>query len=47
MDNLTPTSLLAIMPNTKSEINNFSDMLLTAINNGEINPLKIQVQLNQ
>lgn len=45
MDNLTPTSLLAIMPNTKSEINNFSDMLLTAINNGEINPLKIQVQL--
>lgn len=45
MDNLTPTSLLAIMPNTKSEISNFSDMLLTAINNGDIDPLKIQVQL--
>lgn len=45
MDNLTPTSLLAIMPNTKGEINNFSEMLLNGINSGEIDPLKIHVQL--
>lgn len=44
-DTTTPTSLLAIMPNTKDEINSFADKLLTQIGNGEIDPLKIHVQL--
>lgn len=42
---MTPTSLLAIMPNKKEEIKTFSEMLLTQIKNGEIDPLKIHVQL--
>jgi hypothetical protein len=42
---MTPTSLLAIMPNKKEEIKTFSEMLLSQIKNGEIEPLKIHVQL--
>lgn len=42
---MTPTSLLAIMPNKKEEIKTFSELLINQVKNGEIDPLKIQVQL--
>lgn len=41
----TPTSLLAIMPNTKEEIKSFSSKLIQQVSNGDINPLQVHVQL--
>lgn len=41
----TPTSLLAILPNTKDEIISFSQKLLTQIEDGDIDPLKVHIQL--
>lgn len=45
MEDITTTSVLALMPNTKAEIADFSQRLITSIENGEIEPLKIHVQL--
>jgi len=37
----TASSTLSVMPNTKAEIEQFSQMLISEIENGQINPLEL------
>ena len=45
MNNISPIGTITMMPATKAQINSFRDSVVTAVQNGDVDPLKLVIYL--